>query len=130
MTPEQMTQLLDDLGKRLGPTGQHVFELATRQVYINGVICMTLAVLLFAGAIMTVVIALLYHRSQLARYEKDKENAWSHEPDIFAPLLIGGVTSCFLGAFGLWALIYGLPLLLNPEYAAIRDILSAIGGAR
>ena len=38
MTADQLSQLLDELGKRLGPSGEHVFALAVRQVYIDNIL--------------------------------------------------------------------------------------------
>ena len=35
MNATDLSSTFDELGKRLGPAGQHVFELAVRQVYVD-----------------------------------------------------------------------------------------------
>ena len=73
MNPDDIARILDDLGQRLGPTGEYVFSLAVRQVYIDA----------FAGLLCWLAFAVI--------------NAFLVIPDV-----------------------------LNPEYAALRDILGAI----
>lgn len=119
MTPDQLAQILDDLGKRLGPTGQHVFELAVRQVYINAGVA---TVMVLATAIVGIV--------ALPRLMRWQQLDQSSTGDRGIVVMILGF---LYGALGLIVLVFAfftIPSVLNPEYAALRDILSAIGGAK
>ena len=118
MTPEQLAQILDELGTRLGPTGQHVFELAVRQVYINAAV---VGIIFGVWLLITLVAAVPAYR-------------WSQSGNSYSDRgFVLGTISVFWGIGGLllfiMVVIY-VPSIFNPEYAAIRDILSAIGRAK
>jgi len=100
MNPDDLAKILDELGQRLGPTGSHVFELAVRQQVILGVIGLVAGVTLVA---LGIIVGFWEWRKQ--------------PPIIFGPVIAGVSILPFLVA---------LPLLLNPEYAAIRDLLGAL----
>ena len=104
MNPDDLARILDELGRRLGPAGEHVFALAVRQQIINGVFGVIAALILMIVGVVFVVVG---------RRQIDSDGfEW------FA----GGV-AWIIAAI---ALIGGLSLLLNPEYAAIRELLSAV----
>jgi len=109
VTPEQITQLLDELGQRLGPAGEHVFQLAVRQAFIDG---WTMIGLFIVVGLLSLVCGLL---------------AIFHEWDSYsaAPISLG-FGAVFGGAISMLALSYGIPYLLNPEYQAIKSLLEAL----
>jgi hypothetical protein len=104
MNPDDLARILDELGRRLGPAGEHVFALAVRQQIIEGIVWVTVGLLLIiAGVVAFLVI----------RRQTDSDGfEW----------LAGGI----LWVVAAVALIPGLLQLLNPEYAAIRDLLKAV----
>lgn len=120
MNPDDLVKILDELGRRLGPTGEYVFALAVRQVYIDSLVTLTTTTLIAVG-----VVALVLYFVRLTRRLYATENN-----DVFPYVM-----AWFLG--GLWAVVVlivtlvcftdALRNLLNPEYAALRDILGAIG---
>lgn len=129
MNPDDLARILDELGKRLGPAGEHVFELAIRQVVIDAVITLAWAVpLLIATAITTYLVG----RWTIGAYRKEKaeeDPRAYHSVDVFpyalSWLLAGLIIVCIVIVAGT-ALVYNLSRILNPEYAAIRDILNAV----
>ncbi len=114
MTADDLAKILDMLGQRLGPTGQYVFGLAVRQVYIDAA---TSAVFLIGWVLLGLVVG-----PRLYRYvTEDGQSAYSSRD-------IGGViVAVVYGLVGIMVLLvaaFAIPAVLNPEYAAIRDILS------
>lgn len=118
MNPDDLAKILDELGKRLGPTGEHVFELAVRQVYINAATA-TLLLVVFVGINVLAV-------PRMWRYVT-APNQGSYSDRGMAAFLLGMLDVGVGGLVLLAAVIY-IPSVLNPEYAAIRDILSAVSG--
>lgn len=113
MNATDLAKILDELGQRLGPTGQRVFELAIRQVYIDGVM---------AGLLLVIVAVVgivggprLYRWSQGGSYG---------DRDIF--LMIFGVCYALILFLAVINVLIAVPALLNPEYAALRDLLAKI----
>lgn len=103
MSADQLSAFLDELGKRLGPAGSHVFDLAVRQQLIAGAIETLVGLLILAGGIVAFAV--------MRR----------HEADGFEWMALG-LGFVFGGVFFFSA----LPLLLNPEWQAISDILRAV----
>lgn len=120
MNPDDLARILDELGQRLGPTGEYVFALAVRQVYINAVTSVVaLSVIVLVGW-----------------FAIPRLNRWRTAPG--ADDTGGRDLILLLPAFMYGALVIGLalwtlgavPSIFNPEYAALRDILSAINPKR
>ncbi len=113
MNTDDLARLLDELGQRLGPTGEYVFQLAVRQVYVNAILSIGLwLALVIARRARPPGVALGGGRRVLLhpRAHGDVRRPWvpdrsdrPHRP------AIGGLQG-----------------LLNPEYAALRDIMGAI----
>jgi hypothetical protein len=120
MSATDLAALLDELGRRLGPAGQHVFELAIRQVYINAITAVVAVGLLLVVGVVSVPIAERWRTA---------ENADSAGGRDFV-LLLPGVF--YIGALvmALTWVVSTVPAVLNPEYAAIQDILRSIGGVK
>jgi hypothetical protein len=117
MTPEQLGQFLDELGKRLGPAGDHVYQLAIRQVVISNAVGLAVAVAIFAFTFFGV--RFVWRRA------RDADS--TDEGFLKVISSIGAIFGFLIGV--IWAGTC-LVSLLNPEYAALRDILSAIGGVK
>ena len=115
MNPDDIARILDDLGQRLGPTGEYVFSLAVRQVYIDALIATVFLVL------PVVACAVILPRTY--RWVMDAPDSYSSR-EIAGVLTFAGLL-CWL-AFAVINAFLVIPDVLNPEYAALRDILGAI----
>lgn len=103
MSADDLAKILDELGQRLGPTGEHVFALAVRQQLIEGWLSVGGGIVLLVLSVLGAIV--------LSRRTYDFEWLFAGIPAIVAAIFIA----------------FGLPQLLNPEYAAIRDLLRAVG---
>jgi len=114
MNPDDLARILDELGRRLGPAGEHVFALAVRQVYIDAAIAMVF--LSIPLVVLAATARRVYH--------------WQQDGDSYSDREI--TTIFYVVGLGVWiglALLYAfivVPRLLNPEYAAIQNLLRAI----
>jgi hypothetical protein len=107
MNPDDLARILDELGQRLGPTGEYVFALAVRQVYIEAILFAIVGLGSIAGGV--------YIWRRVYRTGDDIDRSYG------PPVAVLAV------ATGLFLLLFcGIAPALNPEYAAIRDILGAI----
>ena len=126
MNPDDLAAILDELGRRLGPTGEHVFGLAVRQAFIDGIVALVVT-------IATVACLVLMFR-WIGRYVvEDKAKAANNSyytSSYESAYVFGGVGFLVLALVIVWAGSVAISNLLNPEYAALRDILGAIGNAR
>lgn len=107
MNPSDLAKILDDLGQRLGPTGEHVFQLAVKQQVINGAMGVIALSITF---VVGLVIAILTLRRRDDAGWQILSVSW----------------------FACWALVAVMSIgmiatsLLNPEYAALKEILYTI----
>jgi hypothetical protein len=115
VNPDDLIRILDELGKRLGPTGEYVFGLAVRQVYIEAVV----GIGLFAFALMVgaIVIPRVYRWQQADRSGYSERGMIATIGGLLAAMLLFGVTA---------NAIFQLQNVLNPEYAALRAILGTV----
>lgn len=131
MEPEDLARILDDLGQRLGPTGEYVFALAVRQVVIDASITLAWGIPTILAVTAVVVWAARFTRQRYAAAKAiEKPGGYSYERVdlmnyVMPWLMFGFIGSIVLGTAGL-AVTHQLGRLLNPEYAAIRDILGAV----
>jgi hypothetical protein len=114
MDADEIGRILDELGERIGPAGERVMELAIRQVYID-------AALAVIGWLVLVAIGALVARP-LYRWVQDGGSYSSRD---LGALLVGVAWGGAL-AFTTIALAIGLSSVLNPEYAALRDLIGAV----
>ena len=130
MNADDLANILDELGQRLGPTGEHVFNLAVRQVVIDGAMSLLLGVALLVGMVVTVVVTRRLYVVASAKYEANKGRAYDYSspPDAAFWAFATGVVVAVQAAFALIAFSCSIPYILNPEYQAIRSLLGAIGG--
>lgn len=112
MSTEEILRLLDELGERLGPTGERVFQLAVQRVILSSVV----GIVLGAGTLVLFALVLRW----LYRKWMSNGNDWDIPLGMFG--MVGGVAS--LGAVVLVAV--NVLSLLTPEYTALRELLQAI----
>lgn len=117
MTPEQLGQFLDELGKRLGPAGDHVWQIAVQRAVISNAVWLVGSVVL--------VIASVWAARWLWKVTADVDDVDQGMLRIFGSL--GTAAGAVAGtAIALGSLIN----LMTPEYKALSDLLSAIGGVK
>lgn len=135
MTPEDIARILDDLGQRIGPAGEYVFQLAVRQVVITSAVGIVSSIVVLAVTGLTLRWAIGFTKRRwdhdVARYAEGK-GRWSSiqsGPDMadygFAwagPAIVFLVVG--IGAF--LTLTSSVISLLNPEYQALIRLLEAI----
>ena len=112
MNADDIGKILDELGRRLGPAGSHVFELAVREQIIRGA---TWLVVFVVG----LALCLYARKAWIADWQGSGLSARG-------TLFMAGAFMVFVATIGLIA--GGIGQLLNPEYAAIKDILGHING--
>lgn len=131
MNPEDLARILDDLGERLGPAGEYAFSLAVRQVFIDG--AMGLVVGLVGVVVIAAVFAVAIRATRREWHRQLADRDSYHRPDfmmdIAFPWFLGGFLLLLPFGFCLTLLMSAIPKLLNPEYAALADILSRITGS-
>lgn len=130
MDPTQLTAILDDIGRRIGPAGQHVYELAVRQAVITGVIELVGGLLLLISAVVIAVVVPLHFKSARRAYEaRTLSGGYRYDSgpdrDIYVVVGVVGVAATLI--FGAGCVASSVTHLLNPEYVALRDILSTLG---
>lgn len=118
MDSTELSRLLDELGQRLGPTGEYVFALAVRQVYINAAV---------AAVLLTLVIALgVIAGPRIYRWQLHNPTYGSRDLVALIGALIYGILLVIVAPLAFIA----IPNAFNPEYAALRDIIGAVTGGR
>ncbi len=113
MTADDIGKILDELGQKLGPAGQYVFGLAVRQVYIDGIVAIVVAIAVTALGLIV--------GPRLYRWIADDPNSFSDRGLVG---MFAGIGYAFLVGSALVLVVAAVPSMANPEYAAIRDILS------
>ena len=114
MKPEDIAKILDDLGQRLGPSGEYVFGLAVRQVYVNGI-----AAFVMFGSLVALGLII---GSRFLRWGRDKE---ASEVQWFASVILGLTYGTVVTIFAIGT-FFDVRAMFNPEYAALSDLLSKI----
>lgn len=116
MDAEELSRLLDELGRRIGPTGEYVWQLAIRQVVIDSIAGMIFGTILLAVSAVTVVMTRRYVVKHADDHYFDAMFAW----------FFSGILWVSAGGFGLMLVGINITRLLNPEYSALRDLLERI----
>lgn len=114
MNADDLAKILDELGRRLGPTGSHVFELAMRQIVINASISI--------GAFVILLVIGLVAARPLYRWVQGNSTYGYRDMVAVVAVALYGITMLMVT----WFAVAGFANLLNPEYAAIRDLLGAV----
>ena len=129
MNPDDLARILDELGQRLGPTGEYVFALAVRQVAIDATIALAWSiptlVALFAATAWGIRLTARRYAAAKAVASDDRYSRVDPMDYVF-PWLFAGIGIVLVVCTAGLTFTYSLSRLLNPEYAALRDILGAI----
>jgi hypothetical protein len=110
-----LKEALTPLALKLGEGAEHVYELAIRQSYVEGLTSLILCL------VMLVLIAFQFRVIKTCSVEL-KESSSNDPLWIFGIILaVAGVIACFI--IGIFQLIDAIRYLGNPEYMAIKDLL-------
>lgn len=133
MNPDDLTRILDEIGQRLGPSGEYVFALAVRQVVIDAVLTIAwvvpFLVLIAAATAWAARFTLWHYREAKAKADQKGSGIYRDRVDIsdyVLPWLLGSTLGTMVVGAVTLMLFTQISRLLNPEYAALRDILRAI----
>jgi hypothetical protein len=110
---DEIGRILDEIGERIGPAGEYAFQLAVRQVFIDGAIATIGGVALLVTAVGG---GLLIWRLS--------ENAASVDRPFARGFGFAAATAILLGGFVFLSM--GAAQLLNPEYHAMMRLLSRL----
>lgn len=109
MSSDEIVTLLDELGRRLGPAGQHVLELGTRQIITSSIVWIITAIAVVIACFLGI---------------RWGWRAWNNSEDIGGPILMT------FGGFGIATSVIviatSLIALLNPEWSALTQILTTL----
>ena len=124
MNPDDLARILDELGQRLGPTGEHVFALAVQFKVTSAVIWLVASVVVLGAIATATAIGLRFTARQ---YREVKANGtYFDSMDYGFPWLMGGIIAILPFLVASYTLIDSTITLANPEYAALRDIIRQI----
>lgn len=149
MNPDDLAKLLDELAKRLDAPSREAFALLVRYQTTQAAVWLGCLLLVEVALLIGIVVTMKYinrwwaakqtvYDAKVAAYREsvksgDKYGYKPSAPDAEDVMFPRGLVLVFGGMF---VVIAALPIpglivtLLNPEYAAVRDLLSVIGGAR
>jgi hypothetical protein len=117
---DDFSKFLDQLGQKLTPTAQHVFELAVRNQIITGIQMLVagLLLILLGTAILVIGGRLCWKYGHSGRYDAE-------DGAIFGGgfVLFGSGVGLMVGLLNVFN---SLPYLLNPEWMALKDIMASL----
>jgi hypothetical protein len=114
---DKIAVILKVLADKLGTSTEYFWPIFVKQQVIEGITSMGVW---FIALVVGIAISLLLFKI----YKKDSiQNNYS---DWLPPAIIVSVITGFILIIFLIALSYGLPLVLNPEYYALKDILDMV----
>jgi hypothetical protein len=120
MSAEELQKFLDELAAKLTPAGSHIFELAVRNQIITSAIGTAIGLVLI---LVGLVVAL---KTIHWLFTREPDYDWDHESAAVG--MLGLVAAIAMVFFGLVIFTGNLPVLLDPEWYALKDIISQIPG--
>lgn len=117
MNPEDIAKVLDEIGKRVGPAGRHVWDVVIRQVAIESAIYLVAAIVFIGAAGVSLKLA-------IRSFHKEKRNQYDDGPAFIGGVFAGASVLAF--TIGLATARAAAMYLLNPEYEAITRLLDKI----
>jgi hypothetical protein len=111
---DRVMNFIEELSLKLGVASEYIFEVLVTQQIINGILW-----LVFAPTITAALIYLTY-----LLHKKYKQADWENEDH----WMFGMITTGFCAIVGIVVTFISIPVsinqLINPEYYAIKEILS------
>lgn len=119
MKEETITKYIDQLAQSLNVASEHVYEALIKQAMVSGIIALVWSALMLC---VTIALILVIRRAWI----RTQEDPYFDGVDAVIVTGVNGVIIFLVVCFGLYAVEYGLTALLNPEYWAIKEVLSVI----
>lgn len=120
MKEETITKYIDQLAQSLNVASEHVYEALINQAMVSGIASIVWAV------IMTAVVLGCLKVIQKTRKKAQESGDYFDESQAFLKSILFGILIIMSFVSGYCALENALTALLNPEYWAIKEVLSAI----
>lgn len=118
MKEETITKYIDQLAQSLNVASEHVYEALIKQAMVSGIASIVWAVIFGIATLIVLYVGFMSAKEEFDRYGFDH--------DVFMTLFVTLIATSFVVVpFGL-AVENALTALLNPEYWAIKEVLSAI----
>jgi hypothetical protein len=119
MTPEDVLNILREIGSMLEPTAQRAWDIAMRQVIVE----MIASTVWFSPSVVVLFLSARLISGGLKRW-KDSTRSWVDDGSerIVAGGLLG-ITSCI---FAVDSLVKVVSRLINPEWYVIQMLLSVV----
>lgn len=109
MNPSDIERIIENLTERLGPSAQHLFDLAVRQVYVEAFLWGTIGFAAFvAGGLL----------ARKAWNKKAESSGYYGSTDAEMMVCLGTLVA----AIGFVFFVMAVVPLLNPEWAAIENL--------
>lgn len=128
MTAEELSKILDELGERLGPAGEHVFQITMQRVAAEAIVS-----IVFGMVVIPFVVVLWQRAMGLIRTHQDeKEGArdrYYSGPDLVDKMFPRVLVAFALGfpfAWGVGEIYFGILKLTTLEYSTLYRLLEAL----
>lgn len=122
MDTKLVLDFLNKLGAQLTTTGQQVFDLYTKQAFVDGVTDLIIVAFFVAAAIVSIIFLPKISR-KLDENDYGEEMPWFILATVMFIVIIIAV---FAVPFGTVA---GIKHLMNPQYYALSNLLDIVKGA-
>lgn len=129
---EQVTEYIDAMAAKFGVASEYVFEILIKQQMINGSVWIMFAIFcIVVAAIIGRIVFKTYKNAEIRRGILDEGiNTYgkfmTHGDGItFGFTILAGI---ILSIIGVIVLFSHIPVVVNPEYYAIREILDVLKG--
>lgn len=109
MDTKLVIDFLTKLGEQISTTGKQVFEVYTKQSYINGIVELVL------GVVFIITTGLLV-KGALWAYREDEEG-W-----LFGFNILNFISIMLM----IFCLTHGIKSIINPQYYAIQDLVMSL----
>jgi hypothetical protein len=116
MDTKLLIDFLSKLGEQVSSTGQEVFKIYIQQAYATGITDLVVSGVLFLGVCLFVFLAF-----KVSKSEDDETQIWG----VFFSLIVGTILMIVSIIF----LTDGIKEIINPQYYALQDLISALKGA-
>lgn len=128
----QVGAVLDELGKRFGATGAHLWEVIVKQVYISAVTHYVIAALFVIASALCITV-FIRAWSEWHKEKRDDENAYTYNDRVENAgnhLIPAGLVGLLLIVSSIFLGISGYSRMVNPEYFALRSVTEMVRGER
>lgn len=118
---EELLERFDELVRGLENLGEHTWEITVKQMFIDGLVSIGVAVL------MLVLIATIWVIAHFVRKSVEGHDSITSGDVRIGSFIIGGILSGLFFLIGITELAIGVKHLANPEYYALQEVAKMLG---